>query len=84
MGNENVLSQENRCPKCGGAIACQVKEFERDPDTYEEIIPIEIKNYTLSRHYVGWSPNDGILMCLQCGHQFKKENSIKKEKASTP
>ena len=84
IGNENVLPQENRCPKCGGTIACQVKEFERNPDTYEEIIPKEVKKYTLSRQYAGWNPNEGVFMCLQCGHQFKKENSIKKKKTSTP
>lgn len=72
LGAENAFSKGRICPKCNGTIACIVKKFKEKRNSNEEIIPKGIKTFTLSKQHARWYSDDDNLMCLQCGHQFKK------------
>lgn len=72
LGTENAFSKGRICPKCNGSIACVVKSFKEKRNSNEEIIPKGIKTFTLSKQHARWYSDDDNLMCLQCGHQFKK------------
>lgn len=76
FGYKNAMPSKLTCPKCKGLFACQIKKLEKKEGTNKEIIPQNNKILTILNNRIR-ATKDISLMCLQCGHIFKKPAKVK-------
>ena len=76
FGYKNAMPSRLTCPKCKGLFACQIKKLEKKEGSNKENIPRNKKLLTISNSRIRLT-QEQPLMCLQCGHVFKKSTKKK-------